>query len=141
MAFEQQTAQQLDAVAKASRPGAELAHEALEQFKDYVSQVLGRRPSEPNLEDMVGCYFLMQRQACGLTEEQARGEVATAFEAARLKHRDFDQYRTAMAAVAGWVIPDMRIVVGALSLEHYIELLYATAKHADFLGFRDGKVQ
>jgi hypothetical protein len=119
----------------------ELAREAFRQCNDSLSKMFGPRPSIPGVENVVLNYYRFQRLSCGLTEEQAREEVAAAFEAARLKHRDFDEYGTAMAFVAGFVVPDMRSVVGALSIDQYLEILYAAAKHADFLGFRDGKVQ
>ena len=137
-----QPARQLDTLAKTSgAPGAELAREAFRQCTDSLSQMFGPRPSIPGLEEMVLNYYRFQRLSCGLTEEQAREEVAAAFDGARVKHCDFDEFKTAMAFVAGFVVPDMRGVVRALTLDQYLEVLYAAAKHADFLGFRDGKVQ
>jgi hypothetical protein len=132
----------MDAMSTAhDSPVTELAREALQQFNDFTSQMLGLRPTTRGLEEIVLNYYRFQRLSCGLTEEQARKEVVMEFEAARAKHPDFDSYQTAMAFVAAMVIPDMRGVVGALGLDQYLEILFVAAKHADFLGFRDGPTQ
>jgi hypothetical protein len=136
-----QTVEQLNVMAKAEDSQlTTLAREALQQATDALSQMFGPRPSTPGLEDVVLNYYRFQRLSCGLTEERARQEVDAEFETARLKHPDFEEYRTAMVFVAYHVVPDMRVIVGALSLDQYLEILYTAAKHADFLGFRDGRV-
>lgn len=115
----------------------DLVLEALQRSRDALSQMLGPKPNA-DVENTVRGYYQFQH---GLSEERARDEVAAAFEVARLKHPDFDRYKTAMTFVASFVVPDTRGIVGALSLDQYIEILYAAAKHADFLGFRDSSVQ
>jgi hypothetical protein len=137
-----QTAAQLDTLAKSSdAPDPDLARETLRQANESLSQMLGPKPNTPGVEKTVLAYYRFQRMACGLTEEQISEEVAQAFVAARSKHRDFDEYKTGLAWVAAFVVPDLRGIVGALDIDQYLEILYAAAKHADFLGFRDSPVQ
>jgi len=121
-------------------------------FIERVNAMLNRPTALMGVEDTVRMYFAL---AYGLADDEARPIVAAAFERARAKRPDLDEYRSALKIAAGAVLPDFRgRIVGAMldatlpplqvspdieSLDQYIEILYAVAKHADFLSFRDPK--